>query len=235
VFLASSAFHICQVGWFCFGLQLHALQLTDHFMVYTALLWFSLYFAGTPERVRMSITLSTMAVTLPVIASFIGSWLSGAIVVAITLVVTSLMFIIVFVLRGGPRVAWPSLLVALLLLAIGVVLHVVGGDYGPDNWVYPAAHSVWHIMAMLSLFWIIDIPYKDNDLSHAWCSIGDHSRGNKRRVDRTPSPSTRDYVGVPVQQKQKPQRLSQKKLGHNSKRIELPHHFLFDDNHSTFM
>jgi hypothetical protein len=237
------AFHICQVGWFCFGLQLHALQLTDHFMVYTALLWFSLYFAsegtfateGTAERLRMSITLSTMAVTLPVIASFIGTWMSGAIVVAITIVLTALMFSFVFILRGAPRFAWPSLFVALLLLAAGVVLHVFGGDYGPDNWVYPAAHSVWHIMAMLSLFWIIDIPYKDKAKLRAQRKIEEQSRVQQRWLDsRNPKPaqSTREHRSISVQQQQGP---GQKKTRHGSKRVELPQNFLFDDSYSTFL
>lgn len=162
VLAASTAFHVCQVGWFCFGVGVEALQVTDHFMVYTALVWFSLYFAGAAERARTSITIGTMAVMLPVIVAFIGSWVSGAIIIAIVIVLTVATLVYVFSVHGaGPPVAWGAFVVALFLLGLGVVLHVFGGDYGDENWKYPLAHSIWHILSMLSLYYVVGIPYHD--------------------------------------------------------------------------
>ncbi len=141
VLVASTAFHVCQVGWFCFGLDLHALQLSDHFMVYTALLWFALYFAGAAERARTAITIAAMAIVLPVIATFIGSWMSGAIIVAMVLVLATLVLVGGYFAHGGPPIAWGSLL-----------------------------------FAMLSLFYILDIPYKDESMAHTWITVGDRAR-----------------------------------------------------------
>lgn len=179
VLVASTAFHFCQVGWFCFGVDLHALQITDHFMVYTALVWFSLYFAGAAERTRMAITIGTMAVMLPVILTFIGSWLSGGIIISIVLVLTVIVLTYVVLMHGGPPVAWSAFVVAMVLLALGVFLHVFGGDFGPKNWKYPVAHSVWHVMAMLSLYYIIGIPFRYES------ALNGASRGRTRAGKKT--------------------------------------------------
>lgn len=207
VLVASVAFHVCQVGWFCFGLDLHALQLTDHFMVYTALLWFSLYFVGAAERVRTAVTIAAMAIVLPVIATFIGSWMSGAIIVALVLVIATLVLLGVYFAHGGPPIAWASLLVAMVLLGAGVVLHVIGGDFGPDNWKYPVAHSLWHVLAMLALFYILDVPYKGESMAHTWITVGDRtkvppfSKRKRRTNNRLQQQKQRGAPGSPRRSK----------------------------------
>lgn len=180
VLAASTAFHVCQVGWFCFGVGVDALQVTDHFMVYSALVWFSLYFAGASERARTSITIAAMAVILPVIVAFIGSWMSGAVIVAIVLVLTVATLMYVFSVHGdGPAVAWGAFIVALGLLGLGVLLHVFGGDFGDENWKYPVAHSVWHVLSMLSLYYVLGIPFRDNSALKNFHGIDGRTGGKK--------------------------------------------------------
>lgn len=163
VFAASTAFHMCQVEWFCFGVELRELQIVDHFMVYTALVWFSLYFCGVAERPRTGITVVLFPVLLVVIIHFLGSMMDGAIVVAITVAFAFAALTYAFFVYGGIPIEWSAFVVATSLLGMGVFLHIFGGDYGDDNIFYPIAHSVWHILSMLSLFWILGIPYRDRN------------------------------------------------------------------------
>lgn len=227
VMAVSTAFHLCQVEWFCFGVDLHALQVTDHFMVYTALVWFSLYFAGAAERARTAITIATMAIMLPVILTFIGSWLSGGIIIAITLVLSVVVLTYAIHVNGGPPVAWGAFVVAMGLMAAGVFLHVFGGDFGPDNWKYPVAHSVWHVLSMLALYYVLGIPYRDdNALRHAYCTTGDHStriRGSVAKKRRTRPRVTRPVeisvtTTAPPQPQQVPQQMHSPPIGRHSVR-----------------
>lgn len=198
-FTISTAFHMCQVGWFCFGLELHGLQLGDHFMVYWALVWFSLYWVGAAERLRMALTIAAMGVSLPVIATFIGTWIPGAFVVGVTIVLALIVLAIALKLYGGPPVNWKAFAAALVLLGVGVFLHVMGGDFGSENWKYPIAHSLWHMFAYFALYFILAIPFKDLSKGHAWYSVSDHARlaptmGLRRFSSRKspPPPSTDD-------------------------------------------
>ena len=178
VLAASTAFHMCQVEWFCFGVELRELQIVDHFMVYTALVWFSLYFAGVAERPRTGITIGVAPVMLVAIVHFIGTLMDGAIIVALVLVLTVLALTYAFYARGGPPVAWGALVVSMGLLAAGVFLHVFGGDFGPSNVKYPVAHSIWHILSMLALYYVIGIPYRDeNGLRQAY--FGEQKTGKR--------------------------------------------------------
>jgi hypothetical protein len=238
VLAASTAFHLCQVEWFCFGVALHALQVTDHFMVYTALVWFSLYFAGAAERTRTAITIATMAIMLPVILTFIGSWLSGGIIVAITLVLSVVVLTYAIHVYGGPPVAWGAFVVAMGLLAAGVFLHVFGGDFGPDNWKYPVAHSVWHVLSMLALYYVLGVPYRDdNALRNAHYTVGDHvrvgrpvveKRRTRPRVTRPVEIAVTTSVPPPLPQQEPQQTLSSPPAGRRSmrdgKRISLGLH-----------
>ena len=189
VLAASTAFHVCQVGWFCFGVEPHALQITDHFSVYTALIWFSLYWVEAPERTRTALTVATMIVSLPVIITFIGTLASGAFVIALAIVITLSALACVVSANGGLFINCGAFAAAVILLGVGVVLHVVGGDFGDENWKYPVAHSLWHVFAMLALFFVVAIPYPDGAAVHAWRSPGDHSRvKGARRTRASPPP-----------------------------------------------
>lgn len=176
VFIASTSFHICQVDWFCWGVSLHALQITDHFVVYTAVFWFSLYWAGAAERTRAALTLGLMAVLLPVIITHLGSWIPLAAVAALTITMTLGIVVLVVYIKGRLLIAWKPMAIASVLLVAGVVLHVFGGDFENGNQKYPVAHSVWHALSMLSLLFVLKVPFKDVSITHDLCTDGDHSR-----------------------------------------------------------
>jgi len=168
VFVASSAFHICQVGWFCFGVTLSSLQLTDHFIVYTALVYFSLYLVQAPLEARAALTLGVQAFLLPVIAAYLTTTFANIFAVALVAAVALAALAFVLTLGGKVRFDPRSVMLAVMLLAGGVVLHVTGGDFGDDNHAYPAAHSVWHVLAMVSLYFVVDSPYGDTAFVRVW-------------------------------------------------------------------
>jgi hypothetical protein len=167
VFVASTTFHTCQVGWFCWGVTLPALQLTDHFTVYAAIVYFSLYFVGTRQRERTAVTVAVIPVLLPVIASYLDSIVSGVVVIAIAAVVALVAAVVILWSQGVIFMDARSVLVAVVLLAAGVVFHVVGGDFGEDS-DYPWAHTAWHVLAMLALLFVLDIPYEETSVLKIW-------------------------------------------------------------------
>lgn len=229
VLIASTLFHMCQVELFCFWLDLHALQLTDHFMVYTALLWFSLYaIKGVGKRLRISIVFAVMAIELPIIATYMGKLVDGAIVIAATIIITTVVFLSVWHRRGRPKFNWSELLVAVLAIGIGVVLHVVGGDYG-ENWLYPAAHTAWHITAMTALYYFVKVRSNNKKFVHFYESIEEHDRARAKKDT---------YVPSPKQESRRTEFIASRTEANTRKkppRIEFPEDFAFDFNETAFL
>lgn len=184
VFVASTAFHICQVQWFCFGVSLFSLQVTDHTLVYVTVIYLSLYFVNTPLVSRVGVTLFTLPIIQPVIITFLHEFVSGALAVAIAAVAAMVALIVILSVYGHVYFDWRSVLVAAILVAGGIVLHVVGGDFSPNNNAYGAAHSVWHVLAMVAIYFILDIPYSQTSVLKFWHLIvhGKHKPKAKRKM-----------------------------------------------------
>lgn len=159
--LISTLYHLCQVEWACFGLDVHALQIADHFMVFFALVWFLLYAAGASERIRTAVTIAIMGVSLPIIISKLDTWIAGGIVIGLGVLAFVITFFAYAKSRGYYNIEWHMFFLALALIGGGVVLHIYAGDFGPDNTAYPVAHTVWHVLAFVSLYYIVWIPHVD--------------------------------------------------------------------------
>jgi hypothetical protein len=210
VFVASTAFHVCQVGWFCFGVGVRDLQVADHFMVYTALVWFTLYFCGVAERPRTGITIGLFPLLIVVIGHFTGTMVDGAVVVALTVAIALVALTCAFHNYGGLPIEWGAFAVATSLLAAGVFLHVYGGDFGDDdNAYYPIAHSVWHVLSMLSLFYILGIPFRgSNALTGAIFTAPTPAAQPRSRTGRKPPKATLPQPPAIPYQSQYPMPLS---------------------------
>jgi hypothetical protein len=156
--LISTLYHICQVEWACFGMDLRALQISDHVMVFFALIWFLLYAAGSTERVRTAVSIALIGVLLPVIISHLDTWIAGIVVTSIAVVAFVCTFVWYASVRKAVYVEWRAFAVAIVLIMAGVSIHVFAGDFGPDNTLYPIAHTVWHVLAFVSLYYIAAIP-----------------------------------------------------------------------------
>ena len=148
----STAYHMCQVGWFCFGVDLIALQISDHFLVFFAFVWMLMYSSGAPERIRATVTIVIMGPTLPVIISHLDSWVAGAMAVGLGIAAFFIAFIAYAWIRGGVTVKWRAFGVALALILIGIRLHINSGDFSSSNVIYPMAHTVWHVLAFGALY-----------------------------------------------------------------------------------
>lgn len=181
--VVSTAYHICQVEWFCFGVvTVKDFQKADHFWVFFALVWFLFYAAGASLDVRASGTVGIMGVSLPVIVSEGNSWLAGAMVVGLGILGFFISLLIYASIRNGILIEWRAFAISLVLLGFGVALHLYAGDFSPENMIYPAAHSIWHILAFVSLYYIAMIPHtKTSFLRDAyWYSKPRQTKGRPR-------------------------------------------------------
>ncbi len=157
--IISTAYHVCQVGWFCFGSDVRAFQISDHFTVYFAVTWFLLWGSGAPERVVTSATFGIVGLVLPLIIGKPDSWVSGILIISAGVVAFLACYTIYTRIRGKSTVNWLPLLAAGILIASGVVFHVMAGDFSEDNTLYPIAHSIWHVFALLALYFAAMVRY----------------------------------------------------------------------------
>lgn len=124
-------------------------------MVYVALIWFAMYFADIPERTRAAVTFFLLPVLLLLVSKHLNEMIVTIVVVSIVVLMIILGVEYAWFSRGIFEVQWSALLVSVLFLAAGVVLHLVGGDYKNGEGIYPLYHSFWHVLAMISLFFIL--------------------------------------------------------------------------------
>jgi hypothetical protein len=82
---------------------------------------------------------------------WINSWaLAGTLVGSLLF-----MAVILAIIHGLPKFDFYDLICALILIAIGFFLHIWAGEPGEKN--YPFSHSLWHVLAMSSAYFVIDL------------------------------------------------------------------------------
>ncbi len=169
VFVVSSVYHLCQAGFICLlDIDFLTFQLQDHFFVYGALVWITLYFIGLTLAERFAIFIWVQALLFPLILEFVKTWwLSGFVVGFVVLIAILLLSIVV---RGFPRFNIYSMIAAILLVGVGFAFHLIGGDPTPPdqkdgetNHKYAWFHSAWHVFIMLSVYYVIDLKH-----GHSW-------------------------------------------------------------------
>ncbi len=164
VFLASSAYHLCQAGFVCLlDVGFSAFQLSDHFWVFSALLWVVLFFAGLGLEYRFVILVLSQLLLLLLILEFgHDSWFSAVVIGGIVLIA---FLLLVFVGRAVPDVSIANLVVALLLVGGGFVLFLLAGDpphdRDPGDPSYGPFHAGWHVLIMLAVYPALDLRIKD--------------------------------------------------------------------------
>ena len=148
--LVSTLYHLCQAGNVC-ALPFTVLQTSDHFFVYSTLVWLVLFFSDATVNWRYVAFILIQAVLLPMILYFMNAvWLSG---VAIGLPVI-VGFVFIALMRKWPKYDLRDLIPGILLLGIGIFFHIYGGDPGTTNYAW--AHSIWHVTSMLSIYFILE-------------------------------------------------------------------------------
>ncbi len=167
VLVVSSAYHLCQAGFVCIlDIDFVTFQRHDHFTVYAALVWMTLYLVGISLPHRFAIFIWIQVLLFPLVTEFMSAWWASGLVVGVTVVVA--VILLVLVVRGFPNFNIPAVVAAVVLVAVGFALHVAGGDPTPPgettgadgsdltNHPYAWLHSAWHIFVMIALYYVID-------------------------------------------------------------------------------
>lgn len=151
--LVSTAYHYCQSGVVCV-FSFKALQTTDHFFVYSAMIWLVLYFVDLKLVPKYMIFILLQMGLLPSIIDYINEgWILSAVVISVIVIIGG--FIIIAILRGFPKCDILDLFTAVLLIGGGFFFHVYAGSPGDKNYAW--SHAIWHIMSMLAIFFILEV------------------------------------------------------------------------------
>jgi hypothetical protein len=182
LFLSSSLYHFCQAGFFCMVDSFDTMQKADHFFVYSVVFWLMLWFIGLSLESRICIFVVVEYFLFPLLLFYVHStWLGIGFV--IFLVVAFLLF--TGIQETFPRIHIPSLLIVAVLLIFGVVVFIIGGEPGEENYAW--AHTLWHVLVFFSIFWLIDARYGNSWVSKNFYYI---AGGEKDR----PFDSNENYV-----------------------------------------
>lgn len=149
LFTSSTTYHICQADFGCV-FTMRALQTTDHFMVYSTLVWITLFFLRLPLVTRICLLIIAQVPLLPALVDFLDNWW---IAVALVGYLVLIGIISMVVMKRFPTTNLIDFYVAVLLLGVGFFLHVFAGTPGSEN--YGTLHTVWHVLAMLALFFVL--------------------------------------------------------------------------------
>lgn len=154
--VTSSIYHLCQAGFLCL-FTMSSLQMCDHFFVYGTILWMTLYFFDISFLYRFSVLILAQVLLLPSIISYSttegNDWY--IILALVIFLVVFAFYAMVLYLDGLPRIDWKDFLVAVILIAIGLVLFVFAGEPGSPH--YAILHSFWHIFVMVGIYFILEL------------------------------------------------------------------------------
>ncbi len=172
VLAVSTFYHLCQAGFVCaLGIGFRTFQLADHFFVYGGLLWVVLFFLGLRLRFRFSILIVAQAFAFPLLVEFSHRWWFSLLVIAVVTVVALLL--IAFSAADVRDFSAANFVAAAVLVLAGFALHLLAGDPPePDGDRSNAAryawlHSLWHVLAMLAVYYALDLRRKVGWLARA--------------------------------------------------------------------
>jgi hypothetical protein len=148
----STIYHVCQADFLCVY-SFKVLQTSDHFFVFNLLVWTTLYFIGLNLKIKFLLFMIIQAFLLPAVIQYLENWWVGGVLLALLILIT------VFVLSQlTPKIRVPDLLditFATLFIGGGFALHLYGGEPGSENYWW--AHSIWHLLGMGSLYFIVQM------------------------------------------------------------------------------
>lgn len=151
-FAISSLYHSCQANFFCVA-PLNAMQICDHFFVYSCMAWILFFLMELQLQHRFIGLLLIQAVMLPALMSSIHKWWIA--LVLISFVVVFSLFILLVCMKEVPKFDTIELVIATVLLIGGFILHIFAGDPGEAGYAWK--HSIWHILSMMAIFFAIEM------------------------------------------------------------------------------
>jgi hypothetical protein len=157
--VVSTLYHLCQTGAGCV-MPFSVMQTSDHFFVYSALAWLTFYFTDAKLIHRFKAFVVYQAFLVPFTLNYMHSW--WIIMAAVGLSSILALALILLYVKRLPACDWKDLVIAVALIGSGATLHVYGGDPGTKKYTW--SHTVWHVAAMLAIYWLLEL--KDEK---AWC------------------------------------------------------------------
>jgi uncharacterized protein DUF3522 len=148
----SIVYHLCQANFYCIA-SFNALQTSDHFFVYSTLIWVVLFFVEMPMAYRTGVFILLQAFLLPSIIILVSnSWYVALVLIGVLIVIA--FYAVMIYLHGLPNFYEPDVITSVVLLGAGIGFHIAAGS--PSlNAQYGIFHGFWHIFAMLSIFYVM--------------------------------------------------------------------------------
>ncbi len=235
VFIISTVYHLCQAGFICLlTIDFVTFQFSDHFFVYSLLVWIVLYAIGLPLEFRFAIFIWIQALLFPLLLEFKNTWWFGGFIIGFIVLITVLLLSLI--IRAIPRINIFSLIAAVILLGIGFALHLIGGDPTPPshdqqhlkneeddiNHKYVWLHSLWHIFSMLAIYYVLDLKYGKSLFAQAISKFFHklfHPYSNQNQKQKKIKKTNRFISGSKIKKLRNPQ--TQKKVKMNKSMLSL--------------
>lgn len=152
VCFTSTVYHICQAGFYCVY-SFKTMQTSDHFFVFGLLVWTALFFIGLRLQTRFVIFIFVQSLLLPAVMQYLESWWIGGILLAFLLLVSLSM--LSYFTKLIPKLDLLDVFITIILIGGGFFFHIYAGEPGDKRYWW--AHSIWHVLGMLSVYFIIEM------------------------------------------------------------------------------
>lgn len=177
-FLASSAYHLCQTTDVCvFSLYTHVIS--DHIFVFTLIVWMFLFLLRIRLDVHAALFVLGLLFVVPVMIQYMNAWWVTPVV--------ALVLIVAYVATWAVRGRWPAY--DWLDMGIGVALMVAGCGFffaagPPDGANYVWAHSIWHALVMLGLYFALEMTDGEPLTAKLRRRLGHYHHNHHHHIDK---------------------------------------------------
>jgi hypothetical protein len=158
----SAMYHACLGGMGCMTFRLSTWQLADHFMVYSTLAWVAYYVFLLRLEIRLCAWVVTQAILFVTLHRFSTMWWYGFSVAGFVLA-TCLLLLHFTEMEKGHRVHATNVVVAAATFGTGVSLHIMTDRV--VGLLYGVTHPIWHFLAGIALFFLLDHVHGHNYLT----------------------------------------------------------------------
>ena len=164
----STLYHLCQSDFYCIfisdikGEQKYRLmQLMDEFLVSITIIWLVMFFL----EIRKKIAISFLFLYIPVfLVTLLGDYSNTLLILGISITILIVSAVICAVIENnGLHISIKATIIAVILMAVGFAIFYIGGDPGITS-QYNSFHGTWHVLLLMSMYFIIKIKYGKIDL-----------------------------------------------------------------------
>lgn len=182
-FLASSMYHLCQTTDVCvFSLYTHVIS--DHIFVFTLVVWMFLFLLRMRLDVHAALFVLGLLFIVPVMIQYMNAWWVTPVVALVLLVA----YVATWALRGRwPAYDWLDMAIGVTLMAAGCGFFFAAGP--PDGANYVWAHSIWHALVMLGLYFALEMTDGESLTAKLRRRFGHHHNHKDKQQQQRRAPS----------------------------------------------